>query len=180
MNIGSIPDDQYICSSCTALNITIPYEETEPKQLMVENNCNNNTAESEVPNIVNANNEKDEQNITKTTEYVEVPPHNHTTQETNATIANANRQEAKTKQKRTKKRDQLDNKSLEMQLADCKAKIAMLEISNNDYKNTIDLLTAKLGIKDQMINRAVMYGNDHPQQSLFYKMGQIESQLTDV
>ena len=24
-----------------------------------------------------------------------------------------------------------------------------------------------------------MYGNDHPQQSLFYKMGQIESQLTD-
>ena len=66
-----------------------------------------------------------------------------------------------------------------MQLADCKAKIAMLEISN-DYKNTIDLLTAKLGIKDPMINRAVMYGNDHPQQSLFYKMGQIESQLTDV
>jgi hypothetical protein len=30
-----------------------------------------------------------------------------------------------------------------------------------------------------MINRAEMYGNDHPQQSLFYKMGQIESQLTD-
>jgi hypothetical protein len=28
VNIG-----QYICSSCTALNITIPYEETEPKQL---------------------------------------------------------------------------------------------------------------------------------------------------
>jgi len=66
-----------------------------------------------------------------------------------------------------------------MQLADCKAKIAMLEISNNDYKHTIDLLTAKLGIKDPMINRAEMYGNDHPQQSLFYKMGQIESQLTD-
>jgi hypothetical protein len=37
VNIGCIPDDQYICSSCTALNITIPYEETEPKQLMVEN-----------------------------------------------------------------------------------------------------------------------------------------------
>jgi hypothetical protein len=55
----------------------------------------------------------------------------------------------------------------------------MLEISNNDYKNTIDLLTAKLGIKEPMINRAEMYGNDHPQQSLFYKMGQIESQLTD-
>jgi hypothetical protein len=30
-----------------ALNITIPYEETEPKQLMVENNCNNNIAESD-------------------------------------------------------------------------------------------------------------------------------------
>jgi hypothetical protein len=55
----------------------------------------------------------------------------------------------------------------------------MLEISNNDYKNTIDLLTAKLGIKEPMINRAEMYGSDHPQQSLFYKMGQIESQLTD-
>jgi len=179
VNIGCIPDDQYICSSCTALNITIPYEETEPKQLMVENNCNNNTAESEVPNIVNTNNDKDEQNITnitKTTESVEVLPHNHTTQ---ATSANANRQEAKTKQKRTKKRDQLDYESIEMQLADCKAKIAMLEISNNDYKNTIDLLTAKLGIKDPMINRAERYGNDHPQQSLFYKMGQIESQLTD-
>jgi hypothetical protein len=52
-------------------------------------------------------------------------------------------------------------------------------ISNNDYKNTIDLLTAKLGIKEPMINRAEVYGNDHPQQSLFYKMGQIESQLTD-
>jgi hypothetical protein len=38
----------------------------------------------------------------------------------------------------------------------------MLEISNNDYKNTIDLLTAKLGIKEPMINRAEMYGNDHP------------------
>jgi hypothetical protein len=49
-----------------------------------------------------------------------------------------------------------------MQLADCKAKIAMLEISN-DYKNTIDLLTAKLGIKDSMTIRAEMYGNDHPQ-----------------
>jgi hypothetical protein len=47
------------------------------------------------------------------------------------------------------------------------------------YKRAIDLLTAKLGIKDPMINRAEMYGNDHPQQSLFYKMGQIESQLTD-
>jgi hypothetical protein len=74
-----------------------------------------------------------------------------------------------------KKRDQLDYESVEMQLADCKAKIAMLQISNNDYKNTIDLLTAKLGIKEPMINRAEMYGNDHPQQSLFYKMGQIES-----
>jgi hypothetical protein len=31
-------------------------------------------------------------NITKTTESVEVPPHSHTTQATNATIANANRQ----------------------------------------------------------------------------------------
>ena len=61
VNKGCIPDDQYICSSCTALNITMPYEETEPKQLMVENNCNNNTAESEVPNIVNTNNDKDEQ-----------------------------------------------------------------------------------------------------------------------
>jgi hypothetical protein len=39
----------------------MPYEETEPKQLMVENNCNNNTADSEVPNIVNTNNDKDEQ-----------------------------------------------------------------------------------------------------------------------
>jgi hypothetical protein len=39
----------------------------------------------------------------------------------------------------------------------------MLEISNNDYKNTIDLLTAKLGIKEPMINRAEMYGDDHPQ-----------------
>jgi hypothetical protein len=38
----------------------------------------------------------------------------------------------------------------------------MLEISN-DYKNTIDLLTAKLGIKDSMTIRAEMYGNDHPQ-----------------
>ena len=168
VNIGCIPDDQYICSSCTALNITIPYEETEPKQLMVEN-------------IAITNNDKEEQNITKSkiTESVEVPPHSHTTQATNATIANANRQEAKTKQKRTKKRDQLDFESVEIQLADCKAKIAMLEISNNDYKNTIDLLTAKLGIKEPMINRAEMYGNDHPQQSLFYKMGQIESQLTD-
>ena len=55
-----------------------------------------------------SNNDKEEQNITKskTTESVEVPPHSHTTQATNATIANANRQEAKTKQKRTKKRDQ--------------------------------------------------------------------------
>ena len=168
VNIGCIPDDQYICSSCTALNKTIPYEETEHKQLMVEN-------------IAITNNDKEEQNITKskTTESVEVPPHSHTTQATNATIANANRQEAKTKQKRTKKRDQLDYESVEMQLADCKAKIAMLEISNNDYKNTIYLLTAKLGIKEPMINRAEMYGNDHPQQSLFYKMGQIESQLTD-
>ena len=165
VNIGCIPDDQYICSSCTALNITIPYEETEPKQLMVENNCNNNIAESEAPNIVNTNNDKDEQNITKskTTESVEVPPHSHTTQATNANIANANRQEAKTKQKRTKKRDQLDYESVEMQLADCKAKIAMLEISNNDYKNTTGLLTAKIGIKEPMINRAEMYGNDHPQ-----------------
>jgi hypothetical protein len=68
---------------------------------------------------------------------------------------------------------------IHLQLADCKAKIAMLEISNNDYKNTIDLLPAKLGIKEPMINRAEMYGNDHSQQSLFYKMGQIESQLTD-
>jgi microcystin-dependent protein len=52
----------------------------------------------------------DSKSITKskTTESVEVPPHSHTTQATNATIANANRQEAKTKQKRTKKRDQLD------------------------------------------------------------------------
>jgi Tfp pilus assembly protein PilE len=47
--------------------------------------------------------------------------HSHTTQATNATIANANRQEAKTKQKRTKKRDQLDFESVEIQLADCKA-----------------------------------------------------------
>ena len=47
------------------------------------------------------------------------------------------------------------------------------------YKHTIDLLTAKLGIKDPMINRAEMYGNDHPQQSLFNKMGPIESQLPD-
>jgi hypothetical protein len=41
---------------------------------MVENNCNNNIAESEVPNIVNTNNDKDEQNITKSkiTESVEV------------------------------------------------------------------------------------------------------------
>jgi microcystin-dependent protein len=48
-------------------------------------------------------NDKEEQNITKskTTESVEVPPHSHTTQATNATITNANRQEAKTKQKRT-------------------------------------------------------------------------------
>jgi hypothetical protein len=53
---------------------------------MVENNCNNNTAEFEVPNIVNTNNDKDKQNITKTTESVEVPPHNHTTQATNATM----------------------------------------------------------------------------------------------
>jgi len=53
----------------------MPYEETEPKQLMVENNYNNNIAESEAPNIVNTNNDKDEQNITKTTESVEVPPH---------------------------------------------------------------------------------------------------------
>jgi hypothetical protein len=60
-------------------------------------------------------------------------PHSHTTQATNATIANANRQEAKTKQKRTKKRDQLDFESVEIQLADCKAKIAMLEISNNAF-----------------------------------------------
>ena len=52
VNIGCIPDDQYICSSCTALNITIPYEETEPKQLMVEN-------------IAITNNDKEEQNITK-------------------------------------------------------------------------------------------------------------------
>jgi hypothetical protein len=35
-----------------------------------------------------------------------------------ATIANAIRQEAKTKQKRTKKRDQLDFESVEIQLAD--------------------------------------------------------------
>ena len=132
---------------------------------MVENNCNNNIAESEAPNIVNTNNDKDEQNITKSkiTESVEVPPHSHTTQATNANIANANRQEAKTKQKRTKKRDQLDFESVEIQLAVCKAKIAMLEISNNDYENTTGLLTAKIGIKDPMINRAEMYGNDHPQ-----------------
>jgi hypothetical protein len=73
VNIGCIPDDQYICSSCTALNITIPYEETEHKQLMVEN-------------IAITNNDKEEQNITKskTTESVEVPPHSHTTQATNA------------------------------------------------------------------------------------------------
>jgi microcystin-dependent protein len=91
----------------TALNITIPYEETEPKQLMVEN-------------IAITNNDKEEQNITKskTTESVKVPPHSHTTQATNATTANANRQEAKTKQKRTKKKDQLDFESVEMQLAD--------------------------------------------------------------
>jgi hypothetical protein len=50
-----------------------------------------------------------------------------------------------------------------IQLAVCKAKIAMLEISNNDYENTTGLLTAKIGIKDPMINRAEMYGNDHPQ-----------------
>jgi broad specificity polyphosphatase/5'/3'-nucleotidase SurE len=62
-----------------------------------------------VENIAITNNDKDEQNITKSkiTESVEVPPHSHTTQATNATIANANRQEAKTKQKRTKKREWL-------------------------------------------------------------------------
>jgi microcystin-dependent protein len=72
-----------------------------------------------VENIAITNNDKGEQNITKskTTESVEVPSHSHTTQATNATIANANRQEAKTKQKRTKKRDQLDFESVEMQLA---------------------------------------------------------------
>jgi hypothetical protein len=43
---------------------SIPYEETEPKQLMVEN-------------IAITNNDKGEQNITKSkiTESVEVPPH---------------------------------------------------------------------------------------------------------
>jgi hypothetical protein len=35
--------------------------------------------------------------------------------------------------------------SLETQLAACKARITMLEETNKDYQNTIQLLTAKLG-----------------------------------
>jgi septal ring factor EnvC (AmiA/AmiB activator) len=50
----------------------------------------------------------------------------------------------KPKQKRQRKKEHTAQTSLETQLAACKARITMLEETNKDYQNTIQLLTAKL------------------------------------
>jgi hypothetical protein len=58
----------------------------------------------------------------------------------------------KPKQKRQRKKEHTAQASLETQLAACKARITMLEETNKDYQNTIQLLTAKLGIPNDTVS----------------------------
>lgn len=83
----------------------------------------------------------------------------------------------KPKQKRQKKKEHTDQTRLETQLAECKARITMLEETNKDYQNTIQLLTAKLGIPYPTIRTTEHKTQE--QQSFFYRLEILESQIMD-
>jgi hypothetical protein len=83
----------------------------------------------------------------------------------------------KPKQKRQRKKEHTAQTSLETQLAACKARITMLEETNKDYQNTIQLLTAKLGIPNPTIRITEHKTQEH--QSFSYRLDILESTFMD-
>jgi septal ring factor EnvC (AmiA/AmiB activator) len=83
----------------------------------------------------------------------------------------------KPKQKRQRKKEHTAQASLETQLAACKARITMLEETNKDYQNTIQLLTAKLGILNPTIRITEPKTQEH--QSFSYRLDILESTFMD-
>ncbi|CAC5403629.1 unnamed protein product [Mytilus coruscus] len=139
---------EYICSSCRILDSTIPYDEslhelhseqiqqkdeTHPKQLY----------ESESQMHTDIITTCQAENTKKSNTY---PPF---TSEQNFHIPPI---EVKAKQKRTKKKDNLEQNNLELQLAECKVKLSNLQTVNQEYSQTINLLSSKLGIPTPLEN----------------------------
>jgi len=128
-------NDDYICFSCTQLDQTIPDSQDHNMadlilQEQIDSRIEVHSAETNnIPrNDETANKAFDDETIVK------VP--------------------IKQKTKRGQKTKEISGqeKHLEDQLIQCKARIAMLEDVNRDYKNTINLLRSQLEIKNVMGN----------------------------
>jgi len=181
--------ESYICAMCGTLDETLPYEETSLKQLVITetepiNHKNSPTidreGDTELKQIREVNNKTPELRPP----VAEIELSNMTTKAAPQIVhSQANCVHPltidgdKPKQKRQKKKEHTDQTRLETQLAECKARITMLEETNKDYQNTIQLLTAKLGIPNPTIRTTEH--KTHDQQSCFYRLEILESQIMD-
>ena len=181
--------ESYICAMCGTLDETLPYEETSPKLLDITETVSNNhknsptidrEVDTELKQIREVNN--------KTSELrPPVAEIEHSNMMTRAAPQILHSQANcvhpltidgdKPKQKRQRKKEHTAQASLETQLAACKARITMLEETNKDYQNTIQLLTAKLGIPNPTIRITEHKTQEH--QSFSYRLDILESTFMD-
>ncbi|CAC5407006.1 unnamed protein product [Mytilus coruscus] len=81
----------------------------------------------------------------------------------------------KAKQKRTKKKDNLQQTNLELQLTECKVKISNLLTVDQEYSQKIDLLSSKLGIQYPLDNSSQHPSNHQIHQLEMKFEGQINN-----
>ncbi|CAC5424745.1 unnamed protein product [Mytilus coruscus] len=81
----------------------------------------------------------------------------------------------KAKQKRTKKKDNLEQTNLELQLTECKVKISNLLTVDQEYSQTIELLSSKLCIQSPLDNSSQHPSNHQIHQLEMKFEGQINN-----
>lgn len=168
----------YVCSSCRILDDTIPYDEslhnemiqqrdeTHPKQLVYETKSQQDTDAIKICHTTEAEAEKSDP-------CLPVLPESAVKEDLTKNNIHIPPIEVKTKPKRAKKKDNLEQTHLELQLAESQTKISNLQTVNQEYRQTIDLLSSKLGIQSPLDNNSQLPFNQQIHQLELKFEGQI-------
>ncbi|CAC5369935.1 unnamed protein product [Mytilus coruscus] len=135
----------YICSSRRILDSPIPYDES------LQNEEIQQRVETHPKQLYESKSQMHTDVITtcQTTDTEKSNTCLSTLSEQNLHIPSI---EVKAKQKRIKKKDNLEQTNLKLQLAECKVKVSNLQTVNQEYSQTINLLSSKLGIQSPFQN----------------------------